>query len=122
MKSAFFLCLLSFSFMAWSTPEWKVIAETTSACKEKRQVLAKEGEGFVYIAEGDTKTKLFAADGSSFSEQNGKAVVYSNTSDKTLNETAKRFTFIQPSMVDGNPPKLSAVMNGLKENCKMILK
>jgi hypothetical protein len=113
---------MSFSFVAWSTSEWKIIAETTSACKEKRQVLAKEGEGFVYITEGDTKTKLFAADGSTFSEQNGKAIVFSNTSDKTLTDSTKRYTFIQPSMVDGNPPKLSADINGVKENCKLILK
>ena len=84
--------------------------------------LAKEGEKFVYVADGDTKTKLFAEDGTVFSEQNGKANVYSNANDKNLNDSSKRFTFVQPSMVDGNPPKLNVAINGVKDNCKMNLK
>ena len=84
--------------------------------------MAKDGEKFVYVTDGDKKIKLFAEDGSPFSEQNGKAVVYTNTGDKTLNDASKRFTFVQPSMVDGNPPKLNVGMNGVKENCRMNLK
>lgn len=122
MKSVFFFSLLSLTTFAFSATEWKVVAETTGSCKEKLQVLAKEGEKFVYVAEGDSKTKLFAEDGSAYSEQNGKAVVYSNNSDKTLNESSKKFTFIQPSMVDGNPPKLNVASNGVRDNCKMNLK
>lgn len=122
MKSVFFFSLLSLSTFAWTATEWKVVAETTGACKEKLQVLAKDGEKFVYVAEGDTKTKLFAEDGSAFSEQNPRAVVYTNSNDKTLNESSKKFTFVQPSMVDGNPPKLNVASNGVKDNCKMNLK
>ena len=122
MKSVFFLSLMSFSVFASSAPDWKVVAETTTACKEKLQVLAKEGEKFVYIADGDNKTKLFAEDGAAFSEQNAKPIVYTNANDKNLSETSKRFTFVQPSMVDGNPPKLNVAMNGVKDNCKMKLK
>ncbi|MBA2406151.1 MAG: hypothetical protein H0V66_15355 [Bdellovibrionales bacterium] len=123
MKSVFFLSLMSLSVFAWSaTQEWKVVAETTNACKDKIQVLAKEGEKFVYVADGNTKTKLFADDGSAFTETNGKSVTYSNANDKTLDDAAKRFTFVQPSMVDGNPAKLDVAMNGVKDNCKMKLK
>jgi len=122
MKSVFFLSLMSFSVFAGTAQNWKVIAESTTACKEKLHVLAKEGEKFVYIADGEGKTKIFAEDGSRFSEQNGKAIVYTNANDKTLNDTSKRFTFVQPSMVDGNPPKLNVSMNGVKDNCKMKLK
>ena len=120
MKSFLFFSLMSLSFIAWSAQEWRVVAESTSTCNEKFQVLAKEGEKFVYVREGDIKTKQFAADGSAFSEQNGKAVEFTNA--KNLNDTSKRFTFIQPSMVDGNPPKLNVAMNGDKNNCKMKLK
>ena len=122
MKSVFFLSLMSLSVLAWSAQEWKVVAETTTSCKEKMQVFAKEGEKFVYVADGDTKIKLFAEDGSAFSQQNAKAVTYTNASDKNLDDAAKRFTFVQPSMVDGNPSKLNVAMNGVKDNCKMKLK
>jgi hypothetical protein len=123
MKSVFFFSLFVFSVFARSTTnDWKVVAESTTACKEKLQVLAKEGEKFVYVADGDTKTKLFAEDGAVFSEQNGKPIVYTNANDKNLNETSKRFTFVQPSMVDGNSAKLNVAMNGVRDNCKMRLK
>lgn len=122
MKSVFFLSLLSIASLASAATDWKVVAETTGACKEKLQVLAKEGEKYVLVTEGDTKTKLFAEDGSAYSEQNAKAVVYTNNSDKSLNESSKKFTFLQPAMVDGNPAKLNVSMNGVKDNCKMNLK
>lgn len=122
MKSVFFLSLMSLSVFAWSAQEWKVVAETTTTCKEKLQVFAKEGEKYVYVADGDSKIKLFAEDGSAFSEQNAKPVVYTNATDKNLTEADKRFTFNQPSMVDGNPAKLVVASNGVKDNCKMKLK
>lgn len=123
MKSAFFLLLMVFSVFARSTTQdWKVVAESTTACKEKLLVLAKEGEKFVYVAEGSTRTKLFPEDGSSYTELNSKPVIYTNSHDKMLNESSKRFTFVQPSMVDGNPAKLNVAMNGVKDNCKMKLK
>jgi hypothetical protein len=122
MKSVFLLSLMSLTTFAYSASEWKVVAETTTSCKEKIQVLAKEGEKFVYVADGDAKTKLFAEDGTAFSETNGKEVVFSNAKDKSLDAADKRFTFTQPSMVDGNPPKINVVMNGVKDNCKLNLK
>jgi hypothetical protein len=122
MKSVFLLSLMSLTTFAYSASEWKVVAETTTSCKEKIQVLAKDGEKFVYVADGDAKTKLFAEDGTAFSETNGKEVVFSNAKDKSLDAADKRFTFTQPSMVDGNPPKINVVMNGVKDNCKLNLK
>lgn len=122
MKSVFLLSLMSLTTFAYSASEWKVVAETTTNCKEKIQVLAKEGEKFVYVADGDAKTKLFAEDGTTYSETNGKAVIFSNESDKNLDAAAKRFTFTQPSMVDGNPPKIDVAMNGVRDNCKLKLK
>lgn len=122
MKSFFLLSLMSLSSVAFGAADWKVVAETTTHCKEKVQVLAKEGEKFVYVADGANKTKLFAEDGSKFSEQNGKAVVFTNENDKSLATSSKRFTFIQPSMVDGNPPKINVAVNGVRDNCKLSLK
>lgn len=122
MKSVFLLSLMSLSTFAYSAIEWKVVAETTNSCKEKIQVLAKEGEKFVYVADGDTKTKLFAEDGEAYSETSGKAVVFSNESQKSLSPAAKRFTFTQPSMVDANPPKIDVAVNGVRDNCKLKMK
>lgn len=122
MKSVFLLSLMSFTSFAWSSADWKVVAETTNNCKEKIQVLAKEGEKFVYVAEGDMKTKLLAEDGSGYSSESGKAIVFSNESDKSLTTAAKRYSFTQPSMVDGNPPKINVAVNGVKDNCKLKLK
>lgn len=122
MKSVLFFSLMSLTTFAWSAQEWKVVAETTTACQEKVQVLAKEGEKFVYVSDGSTKTKLFAEDGSAFSEQNGKAVTYTNAHDKSLDDADKRYTFVQPSMVDPNPAKIQVAMNGVSDKCKMKLK
>lgn len=122
MKSVFFFSLMTLTTFAWSAHGWKVVAVTTNGCKEKVEVLAKEGENFVYVNEGDVKTKLFSEDGSTYSEQNGKAVTFTNTADKTLSPADSRYTFVQPSMVDGNPAKLQVATNGLKTNCKMNLK
>lgn len=122
MKSVFLLSLMSLSTFAWSAQDWKVVAVTTTACKEKLQVLAKEGEKFVYVTEGETKTKLYSEDGSAFSEQNSRSVVYTNTADQSLSATSKRYTFTQPSMVDPNPAKLELGMNQVQEKCKMTLK
>lgn len=127
MKSVFFLSLISLTSLAWSvaTPsakDWKVVAESTGTCKEKLQVLAKEGEKFVYVTNGQAKTKLASEDGSAFSEQNAKPIVFTNNADKSLNESSEKFTFTQPAMVDGNPAKLHVSQNGVKDNCKMNLK
>ncbi len=55
MKSVFFFLLMFLTTLAWSAEDWKVVAETTTRCKDKFQVLAKEGEKFVYIIDGSSK-------------------------------------------------------------------
>jgi hypothetical protein len=128
MKSVFFFSLMSLTILttgsAWAAQDWKVIAETTK-CTEKFKVLAKEGEKFVYVVDAkEAKTKLSSEDGATFSDHSGKSVIFSNHNDKTATNTNK-FTFVQPSMVDGNPPKLDVSLNsttGEKDNCKMSLK
>lgn len=122
MKSVFLLSLMSFSISVWAIQEWRVVAEATTSCDKKLKVLAKEGEKFVYVTDGDYKTKLFSEDGTAFSEVSGKAIVFSNTADKSLKDGSKKFTFFQPSMVDGNPPKLNSASNGIDSNCKMKMR
>jgi len=122
MRSVLFFSLVLFSTFSWSAPEWKVVAESTSDCTEKLQVLAKEGEKFIYVTDRHSKTKIDSLDGSVFSEQNSKEVVFSNTSEKNLDERSKRFTFVQPSMVSSSLPKLTVATHGLMNHCKMKLK
>ncbi len=69
MRSVIFFSLVLFSTFSWSAPEWKVVAESTSNCTEKFQVLAKEGEKFVYVTDGHSKTKIDSLDGSAFSQK-----------------------------------------------------
>lgn len=121
MKSVFLFSLLSLTSLAFAAQEWKVVAETIN-CKDKLQVLAREGENFVYVSDGSTKTKLLSENGMKFSEQNPKSVVFSNANDKNLSDASKRFTFVQPSMMDGNPPKMNISLNGVKDHCKLKLK
>ena len=122
MKSVFFFLLMFLTTLAWSAEDWKVVAETTTRCKDKFQVLAKEGEKFVYIIDGSSKKKLIAEEGAIYSSQNPKAVTFSNPKNNPQNDNAKRFIFNQPSMVDANPPKLDISMNNQSEKCKMSLK
>jgi hypothetical protein len=122
MRSVFFFSLLLFSTFSWSASEWKVIAESTPDCSEKLKVLAKQGEKFVFVTDGHSKTKIDSLNGSVFSEQNGQEVVFSNSHEKNLDERSKRFTFIQPSMMNSSLPKLTIATNGIKHHCKMKLK
>jgi hypothetical protein len=119
MKSCLFFSLMALTSFTWAAQDWKVVAMTTNNCQQKVEVLAKEGEKFVYVNDGLAKTKLFAEDGSVFSEQSGKMVTFSNASDKNSHE---KYTFVQPSMVDPNPAKIEIRTNGLKAKCKMKLK
>ncbi|MFP5385867.1 MAG: hypothetical protein ACLGHN_07285 [Bacteriovoracia bacterium] len=115
MKQLFFLSILSLSSLAFSAQEWKVVAETTS-CDQKIQVLAKEGEKYVKAVSGDEVTKLFPKDGSVFHENTMKMTEF--VSDKS---SEVKYTFIQPSYVEANPPKIDVSYNGTKKRCKMDL-
>lgn len=114
MKQLLFIALISITPLAFSA-EWKVIAETTS-CDEKIQIMGKEGEKFVKAVNGNTETKLFAKDGSAFHENTMSPTEF--VSDKNADV---RYSFRQPSYVEGNPPKIDVAHNGLKKRCKMNL-
>ena len=122
MKSVIFFSLMSLTTFVWSAADWKVVAQTTTKCKDKFIVLAKEGEKFVYVVDGDSKTKLMAQEGAAYSSQNPRAVAFSNAGIKSQDDNLKQFTFNQPSMVDANPPKLNISMNDQSDKCNMRLK
>lgn len=116
MKHLFFITTLLLTSIICSASEWKVVAETT-ACAEKIQILGKEGEKYVLAVHGDQKTKLISGDGSAFTENAMRSTEF--TSDKTNNVS---YTFIQPSYVEANPPKIDVSFNGAKKRCKMQLR
>jgi hypothetical protein len=106
---------MSLSTVAWSAQDWKVVAETT-VCEEKIQIMGKEGEKYVLAVRGDGKTKLFAKDGSTFKNDAMRSTEFA--SDKSSEVS---YTFIQPSYVEANPPKIDVSFNGAKKRCKMEL-
>jgi hypothetical protein len=118
MKFISILSLLSIATFSWADANWQVVAESTH-CAEKVKILAKEGEKFVYAVVGEDKTKLTSEDGSVFSETSGQSTVFSNTTEKSA---TSHFTYVQPSMVDNNSPKINVSINGSNDNCKMKLK
>jgi hypothetical protein len=122
MKVLFILTLFSFTTLCWSSDDWKVIAESTGPCEEKRDVLAKVGEPYVFVQDGIKKIKLFSEDGSVFSEESPKALVFTNAKDKRLLDNDKKFTFYLPSVVDGNPPKLDIATQLNNEKCRLKTK
>lgn len=113
----FFLCsLIAFASLVWGAQDWKVVAVSTNNCQEQVQVLAKEGEAFVYVVDGRAKTKIFSDDGSTYSEESGKMITFTNSADKNA---LPKYTFIQPSMVDPNPAQIQVSTNGVRAKCKM---
>ncbi len=115
MKQLFFITLFSLSSFSYAAADWKVIAETTS-CNEKIQIMGKEGEKYVLAVKGEEKTKLFATDGSAYAQD--KMAMTEFVSDKSSDV---KYTFIQPSYVEGNLPKIDVAYNGTKSRCKMQL-
>lgn len=113
MKYLFFISLLSFSGMALSA-EWKVIAESTS-CEDKILIKGKEGEKYVLAVSGGVEKKLFAKDSSSFHENSMKTTEFISRNE------GDQYSFIQPSYVEGNPPKIDITHEGQVKRCRMEL-
>ncbi len=113
MKFLFLLSIFSLSVPSFAASTWKVVAETTN-CEDKIQILAKEGEKYVLAVNGNQKTKLFNQDGSAFEESPKSTTIYNNTK-----SNGELYTFIQPSIVEGNAPKINVSTNGEKSRCRM---
>lgn len=114
MKHLLFISLMSLSSLTFAA-DWKVVAETTS-CADKIQVMGKEGEKYVLAVKGEEKIKLFAKDGSAFTENSPKTTEFEAKSDGVT------YRFIHPSVVEANPPKIDVTFHGEKKRCKMDLR
>lgn len=114
------LLVLTFMTMLSARADWKIVASTTS-CLDKIEVLAKEGETFVYVLDGGKKIKLDSVDGSAFSQESGKMVTFTNKNNSSLMPESKRFVFDRPSVVDGNPARLEILNDSGAKKCKMKL-
>lgn len=115
MKQLFLIALFSYALPTFAAADWKVIAETTS-CADKIQVLGKEGEKYVLAVRGEEKVKLFAKDKAEFHENSLATTEFTSDASQDV-----KYTFIQPSYVEANPPKIDVAYQGAKKRCKMDL-
>jgi hypothetical protein len=113
MKRVLLFSLMAFSVQSFASQGWKIVAIVSDpACSEKIQILAKDGENFVYAVSGTEKNKLMADDGSAFQADSMKSTTFSSSS----------YIFTHPSYVEGNPPKIDIIKSSTKKNCLMNLK
>ncbi len=111
MKTILFLSLVSFNLSA--AVNWTSVGETEN-CPQKIEVFAKDGEKFVEVAMNGKRTKLFSVDKTAYSAETPRTTEFTSLDKAT--------TYLQPSMTEGNPPKLSFVSGGSKEICKLTVK
>jgi hypothetical protein len=114
----FSIIIASSAFAA--SADWKVVAETSN-CPEKVQILAKEGEKFVYAVKGDVKTKLAGEGNNAYERDSQKAVTFSSE----VNARGETISFRNPSVVEANPPKIqfASANKGLEtQKCNLLVK
>jgi hypothetical protein len=120
MKSFTILSIFVASTAFAANPAWKVVAET-SKCTEKIQILAKEGESFVYAVKGGEKTKLIGEANSIYNKDAPKAVTFSSQA----NARGETISFTNPSVVEANLPKIqfASANKGLEpQKCNLSVK
>jgi hypothetical protein len=114
MRQMLLVILLIFPSLSFSA-DWKIVAEST-LCDEKIKIMGKEGEKYVMAIKGEDKIKLSSKDGSVFHENSMKSTEFSN-----VDRDGTKYTFFQPSYVEGNPPKIDVMINDSKKRCRMEL-
>jgi hypothetical protein len=123
MKQVLFFSLMTLSSIAAAGADWKVVATVSDpACAEKIQILAKEGEKFVYAVNGADKNKLLAEDGSTFSADSMKSTTFVSDAAEKRELGDPTYTFTHPSYVEANPPKLDIAYSGVMKHCRMNIK
>ncbi len=122
MKLFLVVSFFTLTSMLFASTDWKMVASTVSGCENKLEVLAKEGESFVYVIDGEKKVKLDSVDGSAFSEESGKMLSFTNKNSSSLLPDSKKYFFGQPSVVDGNPPRLEVLQDSQSTKCRMKLR
>lgn len=113
MKTIIFILLVSFSYSCLASDSWRVVAETTT-CQQDYKILAKMGEKFVILFNGENKVKLYSDDGSAYVEENPRRTIFFS---KRLN-----VSYVRPSIIDGNLPKLKFSDSESLANCRLSLK
>lgn len=110
MKSFLFVSLFSISLAASAAPaSFNVVAETTNNCGEKVKILAKDGEKYVLAVKGEEETKLTAAGNSPYNKQGPDTMIFEG----------EGYTFVQPAVTNGNPPKINIASNDKRLKCSM---
>lgn len=108
-----FLLLVSFfaiSLTSVAAPAaFKVVAETTNNCGEKVKILAAEGEKFVVASKNGEETKLTSESNSEYHKEGPDTVIFH----------AEGYTFVQPAVTNGNPPKINMASNDQRMKCSM---
>ncbi len=107
------LFLISGTFLSEAS-EWKVI--NTESCGEEVIVKAKEGDPFVTVQKGTEEIKLLGKNGAVFHEESMSQTEFVSSLEKKT-----EYTFIYPSYVDGNPPKLDLVKEFKTKRCRLEL-
>ncbi len=110
MKSLVFVSLFAISLTSIAAPaSFKVVAETTNTCGEKVKILASEGEKFVLAVREGEETKLTAEGNSPYHKEGPDTVIFQG----------EGYTFVQPAVTNGNPPKINIASNDKREKCSM---
>ena len=109
------LITLTLPTLSWSVEkEWKVVAETIE-CGEKIQILGKEDEKYVLALRGNNeRIKLLEKRGTAFKTNSLSTTEYVSDKDGDV-----LYSFIRPSYVEGNLPKIDILQDGVKKRCKM---
>lgn len=105
MKSLLLFSLLSVTAWASTADGWKVVAETSNNCQDKVQIIAKEGEPFVYAVQGDKKTRLDSQGGATYTKDGTNNITFSSGTT----------SYFHPAYVSATPPKIKLA----EEDCRM---
>lgn len=113
MKYLLSVSVLLFGSNILAANEWKLLAESIN-CSEKIQIFGKQGEKFVLLKKNSGEIKLFSKDGSAFHDNKMESTEYISEKSSPV-----VYSFIQPSYVEANPPKIDFSHQDHKQRCQM---
>lgn len=118
MRFLFIVFGLTAVSLSWAAlPDWKVIAETIE-CSEKIQIIAKDGEKFIFAVKGAEKIKLIPQDGSVFLRDNPKVMTY----ESEVQTNGDIISVNLPSVVQSALPKIyvsNKIKNDQSKKCRV---
>ena len=110
-QSLTILVTLFFSVSTQATDSWKKISQSFNGCGEKYEIYAKEGERFLKLKSNNSWIELRSLNQEKFKEESPMQLRFLSSQHD--------FEYIQPSIVDGNLPRL-IIKNNKVKNCKML--